>query len=86
MNIDELFPPALYKTAPPPQPLDKMISAAWLAPGLTTYELTTLSNIKRAYRSGDGFCLSDDTLAWLTKLARKGGWKPAKQKESQHAQ
>jgi hypothetical protein len=64
---------------PPRRMLGNMLAAAFTAPDLTTNEHASLGTIKIALRSGDN--LTEDTLAWLTKRAKRGGWK----KERQHA-
>ena len=76
MNIEfELVDP------PPKGPLDDMLSAAWKATPLSTADVSKLARTKRWYRAY-GVGLTDDELAWLTKLAKRGGWRPARHREA----
>jgi hypothetical protein len=66
------------------EPFDQMLSAAWSVRPLPPKDLNKLTLLKLLYiRIGGG--LSNDELAWLTKLARKGGWKPAKAEDTVNA-
>jgi len=69
--------PRTWDDAPPPEPFAQMLSAAWQAQPRSTKELTALGQIKKAYRTV-GVGLSNDELAWLTRLAKRGGWRPPK--------
>jgi hypothetical protein len=55
-----------------------MLSAAWNAKGRTQKDLIALCQIKKQYRK-DCIGLSNEELAWLTKLAKRGGWRPAQE-------
>ena len=69
---------------PPKGPLDDMLSAAWAVRPLSAADVSKLAWTKRWYRASS-VGLTDDELQWLTRLAKRGGWKPAGHREAAHA-
>lgn len=68
----------------PQGPLDELLSAAWAVRPLSTDDVSKLARAKRWYRL-HGVGLSKEDLRWLTRLAKRGGWRPSIVKGAQHA-
>ena len=63
-----------------------LLHCAFGAKGNTKETHSRLMMMKRALLSKWGLCLTNDELAWVKKLAIKGGWKePKTTREAAHA-
>jgi hypothetical protein len=80
VNNDEIE----FIDPPPKGPLDDMLAAAWAVRPLSTTDVSKLAWTKRWYRASS-VGLTDDELQWLTRLAKRGGWKPARHRDAANA-